>query len=109
MAEKCEIELAIQAGARACTHLGNGIPAMLPRHSNPIWAQLAEDSLIGMFITDGHHIPPEFIKTALRVKTPERFIVTSDASAIAGMPHGTYEVNGVEVVLEESGRIRALT
>lgn len=108
MAEKSEIERAIEAGARACTHLGNGIPGMLPRHSNPIWPQLAEDSLIGMFITDGHHIPPEFIKTALRVKTPERFIVTSDASAIAGMPHGTYEVNGVEVILEESGRIRSL-
>ncbi len=108
MAGKEKIKLAIKAGARACTHLGNGIPGMLPRHINPIWAQLAEDSLIGMFITDGHHLPPEFIKTALRVKTPERFIVTSDASAIAGMAHGTYEVGGVEVVLEESGKIRGV-
>ena len=107
MAKKEEIGLAVEAGARACTHLGNGIPRMLDRHDNPIWPQLAEDSLIGMFITDGYHIPPEFIKTALRVKTPERFIVTSDASAIAGLPHGTYKVNGMEVILEESGRIRS--
>ena len=106
IAGKREIELAIWAGARACTHLGNGIPGMLDRHINPIWVQLAEDDLVGMFITDGHHLPSELIKTALRAKTSERFIVTSDSSPIAGMPHGSYQVEGVEVVLEESGRIR---
>ncbi len=108
MAKKKEIELAIKAGARACTHLGNGIPNMLPRHTNPIWTQLAEDSLVGMFITDGHHLPSEFIKVALRVKTSERFIVVSDSSPVAGMPTGIYQVGGEKVVLEESGRLRSL-
>lgn len=105
MAAKDDIALAVRKGARACTHLGNGIPAMLPRHKNPIWAQLSEDSLTGMFITDGHHIPPEFIKAALRSKTVERFIVTSDASPFAGMPPGTYETNTGKVLLEENGRL----
>lgn len=108
MADKAQIEMACKAGARACTHLGNGIPNILPRHTNPIWVQMAEDSLIGMFITDGHHLPPEFIKVALRGKTPQRFIVTSDMSAIAGMPPGTYEIWGQKIVLEESGRLKSL-
>ncbi len=105
LASRGEIEMACRAGARACTHLGNGIPEMLPRHANPIWPQLAEDSLVGMFITDGHHLPLEFIKVALRAKTPERFIVTSDSSPIAGRPPGTYEIWGQKVLLEESGRL----
>ncbi len=109
MGGKENIELAVRAGARASTHLGNGIPEMLRRHTNPIWVQLAEDSLTGMFITDGHHLPPEFIKTALRAKTPERFIVTSDVSPVGGMPPGTYEVEGMQVVVEENGRIRCAT
>lgn len=108
MAGKEKIETAVGAGARACTHLGNGIPEMIHRYANPLWPQLAEGSLTAMFITDGHHLPPEFIRVALRVKSPERFIVTSDASAIAGMPPATYEVNGMKVVLEESGRIRSI-
>lgn len=108
MATKDDIALAVRRGARACTHLGNGIPEMLPRHKNPIWAQLSEDSLTGMFITDGHHIPPEFIKVALRSKTAERFIVTSDVVSPAGMPPGVYETGAGKVVLEENGRLNSI-
>ena len=43
-----------------------------------------------MFITDGYHLPPEFIKVALRAKTPERFIVVSDLSPVAGIEPGIY-------------------
>jgi N-acetylglucosamine-6-phosphate deacetylase len=31
-----DIEAAISAGARFCTHLGNGVPAELQRHDNVI-------------------------------------------------------------------------
>lgn len=58
-----------------------------------------------MFITDGHHLPPSLIKTALRAKSASRMIVVSDASALAGMPPGRYVVGGLETVLEESGRL----
>ena len=33
---------AVRAGARLSTHLGNGCSAVLPRHDNPIWEQLAD-------------------------------------------------------------------
>jgi len=42
---------------------------------------------------------------ALRAKTPARFIVTSDASPLAGLPPGHYESFGLPVILDERGKI----
>jgi N-acetylglucosamine-6-phosphate deacetylase len=81
---------------------------MIHRHNNPLWWQLANDAVSGLFITDGHHLPADFIKVALRAKTPDRFIVTSDASPLAGMPPGRYSAfAGLTVVIDESGKIYA--
>jgi N-acetylglucosamine-6-phosphate deacetylase len=93
-------------GARALTHLGNGIPKVLPRHHNPLWAGLAQDALIAMIITDGHHLPPSIIKTIIRTKGASKIIVVSDASPIAGLPPGRYHTLGNEAVLEESGLLQ---
>ena len=101
-----DLERAVQAGARLCTHLGNGIPNEIHRHNNPLWWQLACDDVSGMFITDGHHLPADLIKVALRAKTVDRFIVTSDASPLAGMPPGRYTVFGdLPVVIDPTGLI----
>jgi N-acetylglucosamine-6-phosphate deacetylase len=79
---------AVGAGARLSTHLGNGARAMLPRHPNMIWEQLADDRLWASFIADGHHLPASVMKCFLRVKTPARLILTCDASPMAGLPPG---------------------
>lgn len=105
LSDDASIDRAVRAGARGCTHLGNGIPNVLPRHPNPIWTQLADDRLMGLFITDGHHLPAEFVKVALRAKGLERWIVTSDAAPIAGLPPGEYECMGTRVISEPGGRI----
>jgi N-acetylglucosamine-6-phosphate deacetylase len=105
MADAVSVARAVDAGARSCTHLGNGIANRLPRHPNPIWSQLAHDELTAMIITDGHHLPPEFIATVLKVKNVARTIIVSDAACIAGLPPGDYEFSGASVVLESSGRI----
>ncbi len=103
MADESDIERVVKAGASAMTHLGNGIPATIPRHRNPIWAGLSNDSLTAMLITDGHHLPSAVIKSFIKAKGVSRCIVTSDASVIAGMPPGTYSYGGENVVLEENG------
>jgi len=95
----------VRAGAASLTHLGNGVPAMLPRHENPIWAGLGNDDLIAMIITDGHHLPASILKTIIRTKGTDRCVVVSDASSLAGFGAGTYEVLGTKVVLEEAGRL----
>lgn len=99
------LKMAVEAGAKCSTHLGNAIPNLIPRHQNPLWWQLSCDGLYGTFITDGHHLPPAFIKTALRAKSIDKFIVISDASPLACMPAGIYNVFDKKVRIEESGRI----
>jgi N-acetylglucosamine-6-phosphate deacetylase len=103
--DDASIKRAVDAGASLCTHLGNGIPNTLPRHPNPIWTQLADDRLTGMFITDGHHLPKSFIRVAIRAKGVSRFIVTSDVAPPGGMPPGEYKAIGGAVILDPSGRL----
>ena len=105
MAGAADIGRLVEAGARALTHLGNGVPAVLDRHENPIWAGLGVETLSAMIITDGHHLPDGVIKTFVRAKGVEKIIVTSDASPIAGLRPGRYETLGNEVVLAENGKL----
>jgi N-acetylglucosamine-6-phosphate deacetylase len=94
------INAATEAGARAATHVGNGLPEMIHRHENPLWPILADDRLTGMFVTDGFHLPKEMVKVCLRAKGTLRFIVTSDLVHIAGNSPGTYDFHGIPVTLE---------
>jgi N-acetylglucosamine-6-phosphate deacetylase len=109
MASVADLARLAQAGAVSLTHLGNGVPAMLPRHENPVWAGLGNDDLIAMIITDGHHLPVSILKTIIRTKGPERCVIVSDASSPAGLPAGKYEALGHQVVLEEDGLLHDLT
>jgi len=103
MATEQHLEDLVRTGATALTHLGNGVPAMIPRHENTLWAALANDKLAASIIADGHHLPPALLKTIIRAKGPERCIVISDASPLAGLTPGPYESMGADVVLEANG------
>lgn len=100
-----EIRAAIRAGASLSTHLGNGSHALIPRHPNYIWDQLAADELWASFIVDGHHLPPAVVKCFLRCKGVERSILTTDAVQFAGQPPGLYTISGRTVEVHASGRI----
>ncbi|MDP6543230.1 MAG: amidohydrolase family protein [Phycisphaerae bacterium] len=93
------------SGARALTHLGNAVPAMMRRHDNPIWAGLANDALFATIITDSHHLQPDLIKVIVRAKGAARLAVVSDTTAIAGLPPGRYQTLGNDVVLDECGKL----
>jgi N-acetylglucosamine-6-phosphate deacetylase len=97
------INEAVEAGACAATHVGNGLPEMIHRHDNPIWPILADDRLTGMFVTDGFHLPREMVRVCLRAKGTSRFVVTSDLVHIAGNPPGDYDFHGTPVTLEANG------
>lgn len=91
-ASEKEIDLAIQAGATLCTHLGNGCPSLLHRHDNIIHRLLARDELIACFIPDGIHIPFDTLKNFLRIKPADKILFTTDCMAAAGMPAGRYTI-----------------
>jgi N-acetylglucosamine-6-phosphate deacetylase len=96
---------AVRAGARLSTHLGNGCHRHLPRHDNILWEQLACDHLFASIITDGHHLPWPLIQNILRCKTPNRLILTCDASPLAGQPEGRYTPWGDPVDVLPGGKI----
>lgn len=109
MAETQDIADAVQAGATLSTHLGNGAPAMLPRHPNMIWDQLAEERLFASAIFDGHHLPASVMRVLAKVKGAERLILTSDATALARMKPGIYDAAvGGKVELRDDGRLSVL-
>jgi N-acetylglucosamine-6-phosphate deacetylase len=102
-----QIVRAADAGARLSTHLGNGAHAMLPRHPNYLWAQLAEDRLAAGLIADGHHLSTETLRAMLRAKGLSRSHLVSDASSLAGLPPGRYATPvGRDVEVTEDGRIQ---
>ena len=86
-----QIQAGVDAGARLSTHLGNGAHSMIHRHRNVIYEQLADPRLNASLIVDGHHLPPNLVRTFIRVKTPQKTILTCDAAGWAGCPPGVYE------------------
>jgi N-acetylglucosamine-6-phosphate deacetylase len=89
-ADGATIDAAIHAGATLSTHLGNGVASPLSRHPNPIWDQAGRDDLTSSFIADGHHVDLATLRVLARAKGPDRTILISDASPLAGLPVGSY-------------------
>ena len=105
-ASASDIHAAVKAGARLSTHLGNGAHAVIRRHPNYIWEQLAADELWASLIVDGHHLPPAVVKSMMRAKTLARCILISDAVALAGMTPGVYQFAGEKVELTDEAKVR---
>ncbi|MDX9726164.1 MAG: N-acetylglucosamine-6-phosphate deacetylase [Bacteroidales bacterium] len=101
-----DIRMAVDAGARVSTHLGNGCANMIHRHNNPLWPQLANDHLTPSVIADGHHLLPEEIQVFRKVKGAHRIILTSDVTHLSGLEPGNYSFFGSEVVMTDDGLIR---
>jgi N-acetylglucosamine-6-phosphate deacetylase len=101
-----QVHAAIAAGATLSTHLGNGSAALIPRHPNFLWAQLAADQLTATFIADGFHLPGDTLTAMLRAKGLERSVLVSDVVALGGMPAGRYynPIGGI-VEVQANGRI----
>jgi N-acetylglucosamine-6-phosphate deacetylase len=100
-----QIHAAVDAGATLSTHWGNGCPQYIPRHANPLWAQLAIDSLTLSLICDGFHLPPDVVKVAAQVKGIKKVILITDAVYVANMPAGRYALVTTEIELLPSGQV----
>lgn len=100
-----QIRDAVNAGARASTHLGNATHLMLPRHSNYIWEQLASEALWSTIIADGFHLPESLLKVFIKLKAKQTVLV-SDATKFTGLPPGSYFSHiGGAIELNEEGRL----
>jgi N-acetylglucosamine-6-phosphate deacetylase len=97
---------AAEAGVRLSTHLGNGLPALLPKFVNPLIAQLSEDRLTASLIADGIHVPPNALKVMLRAKGLDRVVLVTDATAAAGTRPGLYDFAGMVIEHAADGSVR---
>lgn len=98
-----DFRIAVEAGLRLGTHIGNGVPREVNRHDNPILSQLAIPDIVPSMITDGFHLPEGFIRTVVSAKKSSGCFVVSDQTHLAGMPPGEYRLGVTPVVLEEDG------
>ena len=102
-ANSAQIRDCVSAGATMSTHLGNGAHAIMQRHPNYIWDQLAEDRLTASFIVDGIHLGEAFLRTALRAKGLDHAVLITDAVMPAQCAPGPYMLGEVEVELLPPG------
>jgi N-acetylglucosamine-6-phosphate deacetylase len=96
---------AVRAGARLSTHLGNGSHRLLPRLSNYLWEQMADDRLSASIIADGFHLPDAFLRVVARTKGLERLVLVSDAAFLAGSDPGIARWGETSVEIHADGHL----
>ncbi|WP_082836856.1 N-acetylglucosamine-6-phosphate deacetylase [Labrenzia sp. OB1] len=99
------IKAAANAGATLSTHLGNGLPAELPKLDNTLLAQLAEPRLKACLIADGIHIPRDALAALVHLKGIGNTILVSDAVMAAAAPAGRYRFAGMDILADENGKV----
>jgi N-acetylglucosamine-6-phosphate deacetylase len=105
------LQAAIEAGAVGWTHLGNAVPATIPKFENVILHALAQPNLIASLIPDGQHLPPHAFRVLARALEKghhaPRLLLTTDAmsGAAAGNP-GKYTLGEVQVEVGADGSAR---
>lgn len=96
------LRAACDAGLSLFTHLGNGCPALLPRHDNIIQRALSlRDRLWLCFIADGAHVPFFTLRNYLSLAGIQRCVVVTDAMSAAGQGPGCYRLGRLDVEVGE--------
>jgi N-acetylglucosamine-6-phosphate deacetylase len=93
---------AFEAGVRYGTHLFNAMPPLDHRQPGLVAALLSDPRIIPGLITDGIHVHPAMIAMVWRLTGPGRLNLVTDAMAALGMPPGRYQLNDLEVIVDET-------
>ncbi|CAN2242917.1 NagA N-acetylglucosamine-6-phosphate deacetylase [actinobacterium SCGC AAA044-D11] len=86
------------AGAKTVTHLFNAMPK--PPLDGAAQVAIERSDITIQIIIDEVHVPNELVKTTLE-KVSDRFIVTNDPIAAAGLGSGTYPFGGAEITVKD--------
>src|SRR5260370_19136666 len=93
-----ELRAAIDAGLTMFTHLGNGCPAVMPRHDNIVQRVLSlRGELWLCFIADGAHIPFYALKKSLDLVGLDKVIIITDAIVASDVGPGEFRFGGWEL------------
>jgi N-acetylglucosamine-6-phosphate deacetylase len=92
-----EARLALEAGARAFTHLYNAMSQMNGREPGMVGAALSDpESYVGI-IADGHPVHDAALRVAFAAKNPARMMLVTDAMPTAAGGPSSFELQGREV------------
>jgi N-acetylglucosamine-6-phosphate deacetylase len=104
------LQSAREAGAVGWTHLGNAMPASVPKFENVMLHALAQPGLMASLIPDGLHLPPHAFRVlarALGQTHHPRLLLTTDAMAGAAADRpGCYTLGEVQVEVGADGSAR---
>ena len=99
-ANEKEFIRSVDAGARRCTHLFNGMPPLHQREVGLTAMALVDNRIDVELILDASLIHPRMIELACRAKPKNRIIGVSDAVEGAGMSDGNYHLGECEIHVE---------
>jgi len=95
-ANRAQAIAGFDAGAKTVTHLFNAMPK--PPLDGTAQVALERTEIAIQIIIDEVHVPNELVKETL-AKVSDRFIVTNDPIAAAGLGAGTYPFGGMEITV----------
>lgn len=96
-----QIIQAADAGLSQATHTYNGMPTFHHRNPGVVGAILADDRIYAEIIADGIHVHPAAVKLTIRVKTPERTVLITDAIRAAGLADGVSDLGGQRLIIKD--------
>jgi N-acetylglucosamine-6-phosphate deacetylase len=85
---------AIAAGIRFGTHIYNAMPTVHHRRPGIALALILDPRVTVGLIADGQHVHRSMCEQLVRVKGATRIALTTDQTAAAGAPAGTYSLTG---------------
>lgn len=95
-----------EAGLAGWTHLGNAVPASVPKFDNVLMHVLGQPDLLASLIPDGAHVPPHAFRVLAHALGP-RLILTTDAmSAAAAKGPGPFTLGETKVQVGDDGCAR---
>jgi N-acetylglucosamine-6-phosphate deacetylase len=89
---------AITAGVRFATHVYNAMTPVHHRRPGIALAMLLDPRVTAGLIADGEHVHPAMCEQVVRLKGASRIALTTDQTAAAGAPAGTFSLSGRTVV-----------
>jgi len=107
-----QLKEAIQHGLSFVTHAGNasdwphrkvGELGFLASEPGLVGTLISEEDLAGSVIMDSFHFHPALLAPVLKLKGPNRLLLVSDASTVAGCPPGEYQSGGLVVTIHPEG------
>lgn len=88
------VSRAVELGMTQASHTFNAMGRFHHRRPGTVGAVLTLNEVYAQLIGDGVHVHPAAVELLYRTKGPDRAVLISDSSPVAGLPDGRYEWQG---------------